>query len=171
MSVLYEEILEQPAALTRALTGGRGPIAALVAEIKRRDIRFVVLAARGTSDNAATYAKYLLQIVCGVPVALAAPSVHTLYEADVNYSGALVIGVSQSGVGTDINAVIAHARKRGALTAAITNTENSDLAGIAEHLLLCHAGCEKAVAATKTYTTTLALFAPACRPNGAGTPN
>ena len=134
-------------------------MAALVAEIRRRDIRFVVLAARGTSDNAATYAKYLLQIVCGVPVALAAPSVHTLYEAEVNYGNALVIGVSQSGAGTDINAVITQARKSGALTAAITNTPDSNLAGIAEHVLLCNAGIEKAVAATKTYTTTLALFA------------
>jgi glucosamine--fructose-6-phosphate aminotransferase (isomerizing) len=122
-------------------------------------VRYLVLAARGTSDNAATYAKYLFQIACGVPVALAAPSVHTLYEARVDYRGALVIGVSQSGAGEDICEVVAGARKAGALTAAITNTADSRLAGEAEHTLLCHAGVERAVAATKTYTTTLALFA------------
>lgn len=159
MSVLHDEIFEQPAALRRALDAGHAPVAALVDEIKKRDIRFVVLAARGTSDNAAIYGKYLLEITCGIPVGLAAPSVHTLYEAEVDYSGALVIGVSQSGAGTDINEVISHARKKGALTAAITNTMGSDLAGIAEYVLPCHAGVEKAVAATKTYTTTLALFA------------
>jgi glucosamine--fructose-6-phosphate aminotransferase (isomerizing) len=159
LSILHDEIFEQPAALRRALTGGRDATAALAAAAKRRDVRFLVLAARGTSDNAATYAKYLFQITCGIPVALAAPSVHTLYGADVDYRGALVIGVSQSGAGEDVNEVVAQARKKGALTAAITNTPDSPLAGIAEHVLHCNAGVEKAVAATKTYTTTLALFA------------
>jgi glucosamine--fructose-6-phosphate aminotransferase (isomerizing) len=159
MSVLHNEIFEQPDALRQALIAGREPIFRLVAEARHREIHFVVLAARGTSDNAATYAKYLFQIVCGIPVALAAPSVHTLYEADVDYRNALVIGVSQSGAGTDIIEVVAHARKRGALTAAITNTADSRLAQTADHLLLCNAGVEQAVAATKTYTTTLALFA------------
>lgn len=159
MSVLHDEIFEQPAAMRRALIGGREAATALVAEVKRRNIRYVVLAARGTSDNAATYAKYLLEITCGIPVALAAPSVHTLYEAEIDYTGGLVVGVSQSGAGEDVNEVVAQARKRGALTLAITNTETSPLADIAEHVLLCSAGVEKAVAATKTYTTTLALFA------------
>ena len=159
MSVLHTEIYEQPEALGRAIHSGREPIYRLVAEAKRRDVRFIVLAARGTSDNAATYAKYLFQIVCGIPVALAAPSVHTLYEAEVNYRDALVIGVSQSGAGTDIAEVVTQAKRSGALTAVITNTENSLLTKNADHVLLCHAGVEKAVAATKTYTTTLALFA------------
>ena len=158
-SILHQEIFEQPSAMRRALTENHAPLLALIAKIKASDIRYVVLAARGTSDNAATYAKYLLQITCGIPVALAAPSVHTLYNATVNYKNALVIGVSQSGAGEDINEVMTQARKSGALTAAITNTETSPLAQIAEHVLLCHAGEEKAVAATKTYTTTLAIFA------------
>jgi glutamine---fructose-6-phosphate transaminase (isomerizing) len=159
VSILHDEIFEQPAALRRALTSGIEPIRELVAEAKRRDVRYLVLAARGTSDNAATYAKYLFQITCGIPVALAAPSVHTMYEAEVNYAGAMVIGVSQSGAGEDINEVLAQARKAGAMTAAITNTPDSRLAEIAEYVLHCNAGVEKAVAATKTYTTTLALFA------------
>ena len=159
MSILLSEINEQPAAIERALSGGKEAIAALVAEAKRRDVRYVILAARGTSDNAATYAKYLFQLTLGIPCGLAAPSVHTLYEAKVNYRDALVIGVSQSGAGEDINEVMTQAKASGALTAAITNTADSALAGIAEHVLLCHAGVEKAVAATKTYTTTLAIFA------------
>ena len=158
-SILHREIYEQPDALRRAVAEGRGEVAALAAEAKRRDVRFCVLAARGTSDNAATYAKYLIEIVCGVPVALAAPSVHTLFEASVRDRDALVIGISQSGAGEDVNEVIQQARNSGALTAAITNTPASALAGIAEHVLLCRAEEEKAVAATKTYTTTLALVA------------
>jgi glutamine---fructose-6-phosphate transaminase (isomerizing) len=159
VSILHDEIYEQPAALRRALDGARGATDALVEAIRAADVRYVILAARGTSDNAATYAKYLLQIVTGVPCGLAAPSVHTMYGADVNYRNALVVGVSQSGRGEDINEVISQARKAGALTAALTNTTDSPLARIAEHVLPCNAGPEKAVAATKSYTTTLALFA------------
>lgn len=158
-SILHREIYEQPEALRRAVAEGSEGVAALAAEAKRRDVRFCVLAARGTSDNAATYAKYLIEIVCGLPVALAAPSVHTLFEASVRYRDALVIGISQSGAGEDVNEVIQQAKNSGALTAAITNTATSPLAGIAEHVLFCGAGEEKAVAATKTYTTTLALLA------------
>jgi len=158
-SVLYNEIFEQPTAIQRILTEGRSATEALVQTAKTADIRFIALAARGTSDNAAIYAKYLLQILCGVPVLLTAPSVHTLYGATVDYSKGLVIGVSQSGAGEDICEVIAQARKSGAVTAAITNTENSKLAQTAEHVLPCRAGVERAVAATKTYTTTLAIFA------------
>lgn len=159
MSILHDEIFEQPAALRRALDGARTATDDLVRAIRESDIRYVILAARGTSDNAATYAKYLLQIVTGVPSGLAAPSVHTMYGAQVDYQNALVIGVSQSGRGEDINEVISQARKSGALTAALTNTMDSPLAEIAEHVLPCSAGPEKAVAATKSYTTTLALFA------------
>ena len=159
MSVLLSEIHEQPAAIARVLAEGANSVRDLVAAARRADVRYVVLAARGTSDNAAIYAKYLLQILCGVPVMLAAPSVHTLYNARVNYRDALVIGVSQSGAGEDICEVVAQARAAGAVTAAITNTADSKLAQTAEHILLCHAGAEYAVAATKTYTTTLATFA------------
>lgn len=159
MSILLSEINEQPVAVERALTEGKGPIGELVHAIQSRDIRYVILAARGTSDHAATYAKYLLQLTVGVPCGLAAPSVHTLYEAPVNYKDALVVGVSQSGAGEDIVEVVAQAKKSGALTVAVTNTEGSKLAGAADHVLLCQAGLERAVAATKTYTTTLALLA------------
>jgi glucosamine--fructose-6-phosphate aminotransferase (isomerizing) len=159
MSILFQEIHEQPAAIERALTNGKAAVETLVEQARARNVRMVILAARGTSDNAATYAKYLWQITCGVPAGLAAPSVHTLYEARVDYRDALVVGISQSGAGEDVNEVVAQARKAGALTAAITNTPDSAIAGIAEHVLFCDAGPEKAVAATKTYTTTLTLVA------------
>ena len=158
-SVMHREIYEQPASLRRAVAENKSAISALIADAKKHDVRYVVLAARGTSDNAAIYAKYLLQITCGIPVALAAPSVRTLWEADINYQNALVIGVSQSGAGEDINEIVSHAKQGGALTAAITNTDTAPLAHIADHVLPCLAGEEKAVAATKTYTTTLAAFA------------
>ena len=159
MSILHDEIFQQPAAIERTLQTNQASIADLARRIRERDIRYIVLAARGTSDNAAIYAKYLFQITGGLPVALAAPSVHTLYEAPVNYRDALVIGISQSGAGEDINEVVTQARRSGALTAAITNTADSALAGIAEIVLHCDAGVERAIAATKTYTTTLALIA------------
>ena len=159
MSVLFEEIHQQPAALDGVLRGNEAILAALVSRMRERGVRYVQLAARGTSDNAATYAKYLFQIVAGLPAGLAAPSIHTLYEADVDYRGALVIGVSQSGAGVDINEVIEKARQGGAVTVGVTNTSGSGLSEAAEFTLLCNAGPERAVAATKTYTTSLALLA------------
>lgn len=122
-------------------------------------MRYVVIAARGTSDNAGTYAKYLLQIVVGAPVALAAPSVYTLYDAQINLAGCLVLGISQSGQATDVVQTLSAARAAGALTACITNVDGSPITGVSDHVLLCHAGEEKAVAATKTYTTALTLVA------------
>jgi glutamine---fructose-6-phosphate transaminase (isomerizing) len=160
MSILFAEIHEQPAALARVREGGNeATLTAIALAVKERDIRYVHLAARGTSDNAATYAKYLFQIVAKMPAGLAAPSVHTLYEADVDFRGVLVIGVSQSGSGVDINEVMVRARKSGALTVGITNTPGSGLEQAAEFTLSCNAGVERAVAATKTYTTSLALLA------------
>jgi len=111
-----------------------------------------VLAARGTSDNAATFGRYLLEIMTGIPVSLAAPSVVTLYDKRIDYSGALVVGISQSGESTDTNAFLEHARAQGVVTVGVTNEPESTLAKLAEHVVLVRAGKEKSVAATKTYT-------------------
>jgi glucosamine--fructose-6-phosphate aminotransferase (isomerizing) len=159
MSLMLDEIYEQPQAVARAVEREHMNIAALVNELRERDIRHVVIAARGTSDHAATYAKYLLEIVCGVPVALAAPSVFTLYDATVNLSGCLVAGISQSGQATDVVQTLSSARAAGALTACITNVAGSPLTGVSDYTFLCHAGEEKGIAATKTYTTSLTLVA------------
>lgn len=115
----------------------------------------VLLAARGTSDHAALYAKYLVEIHLGIPVSLAAPSVITKYGTKMRYPKCLAVGISQSGAAPDVSEVIAHLRAQGHVTLAITNTAGSRLAQEAEHTLVLETGPEKAVAATKTYTASL----------------
>ena len=153
------EIEEQPDAIGRALALGSEPARQLAQLLRDRGTRHVVIAARGTSDNAATYARYLLEILLGVPVGLAAPSVFTLYNAAVDLRDALVLGISQSGVAPDVIEVLHSAREQGAVTACITNDTESAIASQGHIVLPCSAGAELAVAATKTYTTSLALIA------------
>jgi glucosamine--fructose-6-phosphate aminotransferase (isomerizing) len=117
------------------------------------------IAARGTSDNAARYAKYLLGAANSLVVGLATPSQITIYQEPPRFGNALVLGISQSGRSPDIVSVVAEARRQGALTAAITNAPRSDLALAASHVLDLQAGHEKSVAATKTYTAELAAIA------------
>lgn len=155
---MLDEIRQQPAALARTLARELRGAAKFRKLIEARRPRLVVLAARGTSDNAAQFGRYLIEITTGIPVSLAAPSVHTLYEARIDYQDALVIGISQSGESTDTNIVLEHARAAGALTVGITNEPDSALAGIAEHVFLVRAGRERSVAATKTYTGQLLIF-------------
>jgi glutamine---fructose-6-phosphate transaminase (isomerizing) len=157
MSIMLEEIYEQPQAIAATVEKEYAAVAALVTDLREREVRHVVIAARGTSDHAATYAKYLFEIVCGVPVTLAAPSVFTLYDATVNLAGCLVLGISQSGQATDVVQTLSAARGSGALTACITNVVGSPLTRVSDHALICRAGEERAVAATKTYTTSLTL--------------
>jgi glutamine---fructose-6-phosphate transaminase (isomerizing) len=155
---MLEEIRQQPAVLERTLRREIRLIERFKRVIEKRKPRLIVLAARGTSDNAALFGRYLLEITTGIPVSLAAPSVYTLYEVWPDLKDALVVAVSQSGESTDINVVLEGARQRGALTAGITNEPASSLARLAEHVLLVRAGKEKSVAATKTYTGQLLLF-------------
>lgn len=156
---MLDEIQEQPEALRRTLTNTADAACQLALEAQQRGVEFVILAARGTSDHAALYGQYLFQYLNGVPVALATPSLYTLYGASPRLGKALVIGISQSGESPDIVEVIKLSREAGALTAGITNQEGSQLATTADHTLLCHAGLERSVAATKTYTTTCAALA------------
>src|SRR5690348_5760025 len=158
MSRMIEEIREQPSALERTLAGGLRRAEAFRRIAARRRPRLVVLVARGTSDNAALFGRYLLELTTGIPVSLAAPSIVTLYGARPDYRDALVVGISQSGESTDINLVMERARARGALTLGITNERASALARIAEHVFLVRAGKEKSVAATKTYTGQMLLL-------------
>ncbi len=156
---MLQEIHEQPEWVERALESEQQGAERLADAIREKDIRLIIIAARGTSDNAAVYAKYLFEIVAGLPVALAAPSVYTLYDARPKIGNALVLGISQSGQGTDIVHVLSTARAAGALTACITNDPASPITDVSDHVLLCHAGEERSVAATKTYTTALAIVA------------
>jgi glutamine---fructose-6-phosphate transaminase (isomerizing) len=157
-SHMLREIREQPEALERLLDGELERVAALAGAARRRGVSMLFLAARGTSDHAAVYAKYLCEIVAGLPVALAAPSVFTLYRAAVRLDSALVVGVSQSGRAADAIEVLKAARDGDVLTACVTNDRDSPMARAAEHPLYCHAGPEQSLPATKTYTTSLALL-------------
>ncbi len=158
-SYLYREIHEQPVVLEKLLSGERKTIASLAAAIRQRDVQVVLIAARGTSDNAGRYANYLLGALNGLPVALATPSLYTIYNQTPRVRNALVIGISQSGKSPDIVSVLEDARKQGALTAAITNFPESDLGSAADHVIALHAGEERSIAATKTYTSELAAVA------------
>jgi glutamine---fructose-6-phosphate transaminase (isomerizing) len=149
---MLEEIRQQPEALARTLQRELKGVEAFRRLLEKRRPRLVVLAARGTSDNAALFGRYLLEIAAGIPVSLAAPSICTLYGAKLDYRDALVVGISQSGESTDTNVVLEQARRQGALTLGITNERGSALAKLAEHVFLVRAGKEKSVAATKTYT-------------------
>ncbi len=158
-SYLFREIHQQPSVLETFLRQEEQSIAKLAAEIRKRDVDYVVIAARGTSDNAGRYAQYLLGSVNGLLVALATPSLFSIYQRPPRFRNALVIGISQSGKSPDIVSVVAEAKRQGALTAAITNEPNSDLAQQADHVIELHAGEEKSVAATKTYTSQLCAIA------------
>lgn len=153
------ELAEQPEALRRLLADGAEPIAALAQRLAADDVTHVVIAARGSSDNAARYAQYVLGARHGLPVALATPSLHTLYDASPRFDGALVIGISQSGQSPDIVQVLRDARTQGRPTAAITNDLSSPLALEADHAIDLRTGPERAVAATKTYTSSLGVVA------------
>lgn len=158
-TLLYKEIHEQPMALARLLQEERSTIHKLAAAIRQRDVGQVMIAARGTSDNAGRYAQYLLGAVNGLSVTLATPSLFTIYERPPRLDNTLVIGISQSGQSPDIVAVLAEGRRQGALTAAITNAPESALGQTADFVIDLHAGTEKSVAATKTYTGELAAIA------------
>jgi glucosamine--fructose-6-phosphate aminotransferase (isomerizing) len=156
---MLEEIRQQPASLARTLSAELRHIEQFKGAMAGRRPKLIVLAARGTSDNAAQFGRYLLEITTGIPVSLAAPSIYTLYKSDVNLREALVIGISQSGESTDTNLVLERARAQGALTIGITNEGSSAMASLAQEVFLVRAGREKSVAATKTYTgQMLALY-------------
>ncbi|MCY7345977.1 MAG: SIS domain-containing protein [Pyrinomonadaceae bacterium] len=158
MSLMLAEIAEQPAVLEKTIHAESGKLKKIGKVLREKDIDLIVLVARGSSDNAAFFGRYLLEITTGIPVSLSAPSVYTLYKSKLRLNRALVIGVSQSGEGADINQVLESAKKSGAFTLGITNCADSTMAKIADETLLIHAGRENSVAATKTYTGQMLHF-------------
>lgn len=158
MSRMLNEILEQPQALKRTFEAEREHALEFMKFARARKFRLVVLVARGTSDNAAQFARYLIEITTGIPVSLCAPSVHTLYRAEVDYRETLVVGISQSGEGQDINMVLESARRGGGYTVGITNERRSTMAGLVDEAFLVQAGKQRSVAATKTYTGQLMVL-------------
>jgi glucosamine--fructose-6-phosphate aminotransferase (isomerizing) len=167
MSKMLEEIRQQPEVLERTLRGGLRQAEALRKRFEKSRPRLVVLAARGTSDNAAQFGRYLIEITTGIPVSLAAPSVSTLYHAPLDLRDALLVGISQSGESTDTNLVLEEGRRHGAMTLGITNEAKSSMARLSDEALLVRAGKEISVAATKTYTGQLMAFYLLARSLGA----
>jgi glucosamine--fructose-6-phosphate aminotransferase (isomerizing) len=155
---MLQEIAEQPQALSSTISSESNKLTRLGNFLRQRDLDLIVLVARGSSDNASLFGRYLLEITTGIPVSLSAPSVHTLYHAKLNLRRALVIGVSQSGEGEDINLVLENARASGAYTLGITNEATSAMTTVVEETLLTHGGPERSVAATKTFTGQMLLF-------------
>lgn len=155
---MLDEIAEQPEVIERTIAAEAGKYRRLGEFLRGREIDLVVIIARGSSDNASLFGRYLIEITAGIPVSLAAPSVYTLYNAKLNLKRSLVIGVSQSGEGDDINHVLESAKAAGAYTLAITNEIGSTMAGLADEALQIHAGRERSVAATKTYTGQMLHF-------------
>ncbi len=155
----YREINEQPVVIERFLRTQRDVTERLSAEVHRRAITHVVISARGTSDNAGRYATYVVGGYNRLPVALATPSLHTVYGLPPRFDGALVLGISQSGQSPDIISVLEEARAQGALTACITNATNSPLAAVSDFVIDVQAGDERAVAATKSYTSQVTAVA------------
>lgn len=154
--LMAAEIAEQPQVWRRLLSGpGAEQVAAAAERVRRAAPRFALLVARGTSDHAALYAKYLVEITHQLPAGLASPSTMTAYGARPDLRGVLVVAVSQSGGSPDLVRSTEVAREQGALTLAVTNDPGSDLAGAAEVHVDVHAGAELAVAATKSYTAQL----------------
>jgi glucosamine--fructose-6-phosphate aminotransferase (isomerizing) len=156
---LRDEILEQPDAARRQLGSSSDALEALAGRLRADPVASVVIAARGTSDHAAIYAQYVLGVRNGLSVGLATPSVVSLYGAEPRVRDSLVIGISQSGASPDIVGVVAAAARQGAPTLAVTNDPSSPLAQAADHVIDLAAGPELAIAATKTYTTSLLAIA------------
>jgi glucosamine--fructose-6-phosphate aminotransferase (isomerizing) len=157
-SLLEREIFEQPEVIRKLINVEAVKIEQTANQLKET-FGYVVIAARGTSDNAARYAKYMLGAHNQLQVALAAPSLFTLYKRPPDFSHALVIGISQSGQSPDVVAVLEEAKRQARPTLAITNNENSPLAKTAKYTIALQTDPEQAIAATKTYTASLVSVA------------
>ena len=156
---LYDEIHEQPSILRRSYKQNFEHVRQIATSVSRESVQYAFIAARGTSDNAARYAKYLWGATNKLPVTLATPSLFSIYEQPPRLDGAFVIGISQSGQSPDIVNVLVEGKRQGRPTLAITNDADSPLAQTADFVIDIQAGVETAVAATKTYTTSLLAIA------------
>jgi glucosamine--fructose-6-phosphate aminotransferase (isomerizing) len=154
---LEQEIDSQPDVVARLLDREVERVSRIAARLPHFD--YALIAARGTSDHAATYAKYAWGALGGRPVALATPSLYTLYGTPPRLGNALVVGISQSGQSPDIVGVLEDGRRQGRPTLAITNDGSSPLAAAADDVIELHAGAEQSVAATKTYVAQLVVAA------------
>ena len=158
-TIMKKEIFEEPAAMERCLKSNEATLDKLAETLRTSEVSNVIVAARGTSDHAGIYGKYIIETMLGIPVGLSACSTSTLYGSKLNYKNMLVIGISQSGAAADVLEIINNAKESGAITLTITNNLESPLASAADFHLYCDAGHEASVAATKTFSTQLYLIA------------
>jgi glucosamine--fructose-6-phosphate aminotransferase (isomerizing) len=159
VSWLESELRQQPVSLARLLERQSSQAREIAGVFARDDVRYILIASRGSSSNVARYAQYLLGRAHRVPVMFATPSLYTIYEQPPRLDGGVVLGISQSGASPDVASVLAEARRQGRPTIAITNAPDSPLAHEADSVLLLEAGEERAVAATKTYLNSLGAIA------------
>lgn len=159
MIQMWEEIGQQPEVMERCLITNKGTMNALLNAIRAADVRSVVIAARGTSDHAGVYAKYMIEYCLGIPVSLAAPSIVTVYGKPMKFRNTLVIGISQSGKAADVLEVLKEANRSGGITLSITNYTDSPMALESQFHFFTDAGVEKSVAATKTFIGQMYLVA------------
>lgn len=158
--LMLQEARETPGVIRQQLRGNADVTRALAASLRARPPAYAVTVARGSSDHACTVLKYALETQLALPVASLGPSVHTLYGARPRLRGALVIAVSQSGASPDVVETLRMAREGGAITVALVNVTDSDLAREAEFVLPLRCGEERAVAATKSYLASLTALLP-----------
>ncbi len=157
-TLMWKEINETPRIFGEIGSANQKVMAELVKAIKQGNATNFVAAARGTSDHALIFFKYVLEVSSKYTVGLSAPSVVTLYNGKINYSNSIVIGCSQSGKAADVLEVIKKGNEQGAITIAVTNDENSPMAKEAKFHLYCCAGLESSVAATKTFSSQLFIM-------------
>jgi len=158
-SVLLSEIAEQPSVLERLLTEAAPDVEAIAAAVRARNIHHVVIAARGSSDNAARYAHICSVRTTGSPSRWPPRRSSRATARRLSWTGALVVGISQSGESPDLVAVVEEGRRQGCLTLAVTNVDGSPLTAVADHTIVLRAGKERSIAATKTYTAQLTALA------------
>ncbi|HEX6388369.1 MAG TPA: SIS domain-containing protein, partial [Solirubrobacteraceae bacterium] len=157
-TLMASEMAEQPAVLGRLIHAREELQAGVRALLPNAPVRIVIVA-RGSSDHAAVFGRYVLEHAARTPVALAAPSLHTRYRVPTDYTGTLAVAVSQSGHTPEIVDALEAMRAGGARTLAVINDESSPLAGAADHAIALGAGAERAIPATKTFSAQLAVFA------------
>ncbi len=157
-TIMAQEAAEAPIRIREQLQANASVVAAVVAQIRQRQPKYVYMVGRGSSDHAGVFGKYLIESVVGLPVVAAAPSIASVYNKQLQLTDALVICISQSGRSPDILAQVAMAKKAGALVVALVNDTSSPLAEQADFVVPLFVGPEKAVAATKSYLATLSAL-------------
>ncbi len=145
------EISQIPQITTHFLSESAQAVAEAAQALRGRNPGLVVTVARGSSDHAATYLKYAIELISGTPVASVGPSIASIYRRQLRLDGAACFGISQSGQSPDIVEMMRSARQGGALTVAVTNYGDSPMASACHHALPLEAGVERSVAATKTF--------------------